>query len=179
VFAAGEKAGNFRKYSELDTSPIQAPFDNSYCAHARLIAGQEQCAPKTSAEPDDRSRDAKGDPMKRFILFAILALSCVAPAFAAHFSQSVLISSEVYFGDTRVMPGDYKVVANGTGDNVEVSLLLDGRQVIKTSARVVSGPQQKRDWTAVDVTSKDGRKVVVGILLKNATLVLNEGTKEQ
>jgi hypothetical protein len=80
-----------------------------------------------------------------------LALLLASSAFAAT-KGSLEIGNPVAINGTTLKPGDYKVEWEGTGPNVEVSILQGKNVVAKAQARVVDLPAPAANNAAVTET---------------------------
>jgi hypothetical protein len=107
--------------------------------------------------------------MKRSLGIALMLVFCSIAAFAAKTTQTLHIPDTVYVGDVKVPQGDYKMSMDGAGASIEVTLVLDGRQVVKAQARMV---EAKHDQVNVTISNRDGKEILQTIELKNGTLVL-------
>jgi hypothetical protein len=68
--------------------------------------------------------------LKNTALLSVLAVLCSLSAFARDKNQhSVNISDAVQIGATQLQPGNYKVEWQGTGPDVQVTFLQNGRTV--------------------------------------------------
>jgi hypothetical protein len=84
-------------------------------------------------------------------LFMGLALLLASSAFAAT-KGSLQIGNPVAINGTTLKPGDYRVEWEGTGPNVEVSILQGKTVVAKAPARVVDLPAPSANNAAVTET---------------------------
>jgi len=65
-----------------------------------------------------------------------LAVLLAASAFASN-KGSLQVREAIEVNGQRLAPGDYQLLWDGTGPNVEVSIMQGKKEVAKTSARVV------------------------------------------
>ncbi|HMK28107.1 MAG TPA: hypothetical protein VK473_00380 [Terriglobales bacterium] len=114
--------------------------------------------------------------MKKFaftsaLLTLVIALASVAMAGSKN-SASVSISQPVKVGDTQLQPGDYKVVWDGTGSDVQVSFMQGKKTVATAPAKLV---EQGNPYDgAVDTSGNDDNsRTMNSILWKNRSLVFN------
>ena len=114
--------------------------------------------------------------------FAVVALFCLittAGLFADSKSKdsgNLNLANSVQVGSTQVAPGDYKVEWNGTGDNVQVSILKGKNVVATTEGKLVELPK-KADNNSVTTKALDNNaRALMEIQFDNRTesLVFNQ-----
>ena len=69
-----------------------------------------------------------------------LALLLASSAFASA-KASLQLNNPVTVNGTTLKPGDYKILWEGTGPNVEISIMQGKNVVVKASAKVVDLPE--------------------------------------
>jgi hypothetical protein len=103
---------------------------------------------------------------------AAVALMLPLSAFAASKNSSnVEIPEEVVVNGKQIQPGSYKVEWNGTGPNVEVSILQGHKTIAEAPARLVDKSYEQQ--AIVTHQNKSGDNVLDQIQLKNKELDLN------
>lgn len=98
----------------------------------------------------------------------MLPLSALA---ASKNSSNVEIPDKVVVNGKQIQPGTYKVEWNGTGPNVEVSILQGHKTVAQAPARLVNGTYEQQ--AIVTHQNNSGANVLDQIQLKNKELDLN------
>ena len=108
------------------------------------------------------------------LLTLVFALASVSMA-AAKNSASVNIPNTAKVGDTQLQPGDYKVVWEGTGPDVQVSFMQGKNTVATAPAKLV---QQSNPYDgAIETTGNDdSSRVINAIDLKNRSQVFTSTT---
>ncbi len=91
-----------------------------------------------------------------------LALLLASSAFAAT-KGSLQISHPVTVNGTQLKPGDYKVEWDGSGPNVDVSILQGKNVIAKTQAHVVDLSAAPDSNAAVIRTNSDGSSSLSGV----------------
>jgi hypothetical protein len=103
-----------------------------------------------------------------------LAVLLASSAFAAT-KGSLQISHPVTVSGTQLKPGDYKLEWDGSGPNVEVSI-LQGRNVIaKTPAHLVDLSSASASDAAVTRTNSDGSSTLAGARFGGKKVALEFG----
>jgi hypothetical protein len=103
---------------------------------------------------------------------AVVALMLPLSALAANKNSSnVEIPDKVVVNGKQIQPGTYKVEWNGTGPNVEVSILQGHRTIAQAPARLVNGTYEPQ--AIVTHQNSAGANVLDQIQLKNKELDLN------
>jgi hypothetical protein len=87
----------------------------------------------------------------------VLGLLLATAAFAAN-KGSLSVSDSVKVGSTQLQPGSYKVAWEGTGSNVEVSIIKGKNVVAKTQARMIDLSKAFQTDAAVVANNSDGSK---------------------
>jgi hypothetical protein len=107
--------------------------------------------------------------MKKFLSVALLLALGSVPAISEKISQTLHVPEDVYVGTVKLNQGDYKMVAEGTGSVLVVTITREGKQMVKANARVI---EAKHDNVAVTVSEQTGKPILQTIELKNMTLVM-------
>jgi hypothetical protein len=110
--------------------------------------------------------------MKRLLGYALMLTLTAAPAFAAKNSQSVNFAAPVKVGSTEIPAGDVKVTWNGTGDNVQVTLVANGK-TFTIPAKLV---EEKHSHKGYIVSRQSGTDQLETIQLSNVSLQLEGAT---
>ncbi len=112
--------------------------------------------------------------MKRVGLLSILsaivfALSLTAAA-ASKQSGKITVSDHVAVSDTQLHPGEYVVRWSGTGEDVQVTFLHDGNEVVSLTGTIL----QRENKVASTTTrpGEGGARVLSEIALPQVTLML-------
>jgi hypothetical protein len=95
-------------------------------------------------------------------LFMGFALVLATSAFAAT-KGSLQLNNPVVLNGTTLKAGDYKVEWDGSGPNVELSILKGKSVVAKTSAHVVDLPAAAQEDAAVTVKNDSGPSSLAGL----------------
>jgi hypothetical protein len=105
-----------------------------------------------------------------------LALLLATSAFAAN-KGSIQLLDRTNVGGTQLNPGDYSLKWDGTGSNVQVSVLKGSKVVATTPARLVEvGNAPQRD-TAVMKNNADGTKSISQVQFAGKTFALQLGAE--
>ncbi|MCI0352703.1 MAG: hypothetical protein L0Z53_25055 [Acidobacteriales bacterium] len=113
--------------------------------------------------------------MKRNLLVvSLLLLSLAIGSYAADKkSDNVTFYDPVKIGSTTLQPGDYKVVWDGTGPDVQVSFVQGKKTVASAPARLTE--TSKNAGKAVSLrTESDSSRVVTEIAFKKVSLRFDE-----
>jgi hypothetical protein len=103
-----------------------------------------------------------------------LALLLASSTFAAT-KASLQISHPVTVNGTQLKPGDYKVEWDGSGPNVEVSILQGKNVIAKTPAHVVDLSTAPDNSAAVTRTNSDGSSSLAGARFGGKKIALEFG----
>lgn len=103
-----------------------------------------------------------------------LALLLASSAFAAT-KGSLQISHPVTVNGTQLKPGDYKVEWDGSGPNVEVSILQGNNVIAKTPAHVVDLSTAPNGNAAITRTNSDGSSSLSGVRFGGKKIALEFG----
>src|SRR5216684_7085829 len=103
-----------------------------------------------------------------------LAVLLASSAFAAT-KGTLQISHPVTVNGTALKPGDYKVEWDGSGPNVEVSILQGKNVIAKTPAHVVDLSAAPANNAAVTRTNSDGSSALAGARFGGKKIALEFG----
>ncbi len=97
--------------------------------------------------------------VKYAALLSMLALLCSVSALARDKNQhSVQISDAVQVGGTQLEPGDYKVEWQGTGPELEVTFVRDGKTIATVPGTLKTNDAQvHQDDIVTDTTTANVR----------------------
>src|SRR6201987_5941822 len=109
--------------------------------------------------PDDDSGERRSLMKVTKSLFLGLALLLATSAFAAN-KGSLQVQEPINVNGTKLAPGEYKVQWDGTGPNVEMSILKGKNVVTKVPAHVVDVGAASPSDAAVGKNNGDGTKSV-------------------
>jgi hypothetical protein len=111
---------------------------------------------------------------RKFVVVSALLLSLAIGVYAAEKnSDRITFHDPVKIANTTLPAGDYKVVWDGTGPDVQVSFLQGKKTLVTAPAKLVN---QKSDvGKAVSLrTESDNSQVVTGIAFKTLALRFDE-----
>ncbi len=97
---------------------------------------------------------------KSFVMGLVLVLACTV--FAATKAHMQLLEPATVNG-TQLKAGDYKLQWEGTGPNVEVSIIQDRRVVAKVPAKVIELKSAPSSDEAIVNNNDDGSRSLAGI----------------
>ena len=103
-----------------------------------------------------------------------LALLLASSAFAATKAQLELQSSATVNG-TQLKPGEYKLEWDGSGPNVEVSIVKGKNVLAKVPAKVVDLPAASANNAAVIKTNDDGTSSLTSVRFEGKKFALDLG----
>jgi hypothetical protein len=109
---------------------------------------------------------------KSLVLGAALVLA--SSAFAAS-KANLSLSNPVMVNGTKVKPGDYKLEWEGSGPDVELSIMQGKTVVAKTSAHVVNLDNVAQNSAAVTKKSDDGTSTLAGVRFAGKKFALDLG----
>jgi hypothetical protein len=110
-------------------------------------------------------------PKLGLTLAAVVLMLPLSALAASKNSSNVEIPDKVVVNGKQIQPGTYKVEWNGTGPNVEVSILQGHKTVAQAPARLVNGTYEQQ--AIVTHQNNSGANVLDQIQLKNKELDLN------
>jgi len=103
-----------------------------------------------------------------------LALLLASSAFAAT-KANLELHERTTINGTQLKPGDYKLQWEGTGPNVEVSIMKGKNVVAKTQARLVDLPTPSSNDAAVVKKNDDGSSALEGVRFEGKKFALELG----
>jgi len=103
-----------------------------------------------------------------------LALLLASSAFAAT-KADLSLSDPVTVNGTTIKPGDYKLQWDGTGPNVELSILKGKTVVAKVPAKVVDLNSPAANTAVVVTTNSDGSRSLTGARFEGKKFALEIG----
>ncbi len=103
-----------------------------------------------------------------------LALLLASSAFAAT-KASLQLSNPVTLNGTTLKPGDYKVQWEGSGPNVELSILQGKNVVAKVPAHMVELPTPAANDAAVTQKNDSGPNSLAGLRFQGKKFALELG----
>ena len=101
-----------------------------------------------------------------------LALLLASSAFAATKGQLSLQSSTTVNG-TKLTPGEYKLQWDGTGPNVEVSIMRGKNVLAKVPAKLVDLPTPSQNNAAVVKNNDDGTSTLSAVRFEGKRFALD------
>ena len=109
---------------------------------------------------------------KSLVLGLALLLAC--SAFAGT-KANLQLNHPVTLNGTTLKPGDYKVQWEGSGPNVEVSILQGKNVVAKVPAHVVELPAAAPNDAAITKTNDSGPNTLAGLRFEGKKVALELG----
>ena len=103
-----------------------------------------------------------------------LALLLASSAFAAT-KGSLQLSNAVTVNGTTLKPGDYKVQWEGSGPNVELSIMQGKNVIAKASAHVVDLDKPSSNDAAVIRKDESGSRSLTGVRFQGKKFALDLG----
>ena len=103
-----------------------------------------------------------------------LALLLASSAFAAT-KGSLQLSNPVTVNGTKLKPGDYKVQWEGTGPNVELSIMQGSNVLAKVPAHVVELQTPAANDAAVTRKDDSGSRSLTGVRFQGKKFALEVG----
>jgi len=103
-----------------------------------------------------------------------LALLLASSAFAAT-KASLTLRNPATVNGTKLKAGDYKLQWDGSGPNVEVSILQGKTVVAKVPAKVVDLPAPSDNSAAVVTQNSDGTATLAGVRFEGKKFALEIG----
>jgi hypothetical protein len=101
------------------------------------------------------------------LVAAALALPTISMA-ATKTEESVSISKPAKIGDSQLQPGNYKVVWDGAGPNVQVSFLQGKKTVATIPAKLV---ERASNYNSIESSDADNNYKILSIAWKKQSLV--------
>jgi hypothetical protein len=150
------------------------------------IRGKTERFSRVSREPGRPSRsptkfgEEKGATMKFATVSKSLVLGLAvllgSSAFAGTASKgSLQLSNPVTLNGTTLKPGDYKVQWEGSGPDVQVSIIQGKNVVAKAQAHVVDLPAPSANDAAVTTKSDSGPNTLAGLRFQGKKISLELG----
>ena len=100
------------------------------------------------------------------------AMLLASSAFAASNKGTITLHHPAVVGGHELAPGMYDVVWSGSGEDVQLNLLLNGRSVASTNARVVPVEKTVKTDNAMLSTKSDGTMALTQIQLRRRKFAL-------
>ena len=107
-------------------------------------------------------------------MVVVLGLLLASSAFAAE-KGTLELSHAVTVNGTKLKAGDYKVQWEGTGPNVELSIIQGKNVVAKAPARVVDLSKAPDNSAAVVKNNEDGTSSLAGLRFQGKKIALELG----
>lgn len=101
-----------------------------------------------------------------------IALLLASTAFAAT-KASLSLNNPVVLNGTTLKPGDYKLEWEGSGPNVELSILQGKKVVTKTTAHMIDLPAPAANDAAVTIKNDSGPNSLAGIRFQGKKFALD------
>jgi hypothetical protein len=111
---------------------------------------------------------------KSLVLVLGLGLLLASSAFAGT-KTSLELSNPVTVNGTTLKPGDYKVQWEGTGPNVELSIIQGKNVIVKAPAHVVELQTPAAQDAAVTLKSDSGPNTLAGLRFQGKKFALDLG----
>ena len=113
----------------------------------------------------------------RTFAFILLALGQPAALLAQSHSKQVKFDQTTKVGATELQPGDYKVVWDGDGPDVEVNFQQDNKTMASATAKLANAPGP---YDAAVVVKEDGTDSVIleELDFKDLELVFSQSTPD-
>jgi hypothetical protein len=110
------------------------------------------------------------------LLAAALAMPAISMA-ATKSQESLSLSSPAKIGNSQLQSGDYKVVWEGNGPDVQVSFLQGKKTVATVPAKLV---EHAATYNSVETSGADNNSKILSIAWKKQSLVFtNPATNQQ
>jgi hypothetical protein len=109
--------------------------------------------------------------MKRSSLLALILAASTLPVFAGSKTETITLGSESKVAGTMLPAGEYKLVLNGTGNNVQVDLV---QKTVARPAKVsfnATFTAKKNPYVATTVDNQGGVSVLQSIQIRSGDLV--------
>ncbi len=100
------------------------------------------------------------------------AMLLAGSAFAASNKGSITLHHPAVVGGHELAPGMYDVAWSGSGDDVQLNLLLNGKTVASTNARIVPVEKVAKTDNAMLSTKSDGKMTLTEIQLRRRKFAL-------
>ncbi len=109
----------------------------------------------------------------KLAMVAAIVLVFSLAAFAGKNSETVRFSDKVTVAGTQVAPGEYQLVWEGAGPDVQVSFMHGKKTVVTAPAKVVDQDNAEK---AVVTSREGGSKELLSIELKKKSLIFSEAS---
>jgi len=103
-----------------------------------------------------------------------LSLLLAVSAFAST-KGSMMLLDNVMVGNQSLKAGDYSVKWDGTGPNIQLSIMKGSKVVATTPARLVDSPQSSSNDESITTTNPDGTKTLSGLQLAGKKYTIQIG----
>ncbi len=103
-----------------------------------------------------------------------IALLLASSAFAAS-KANLQVLNPVSVNGTSLKPGDYKVQWEGSGPNVELSIVQGSKVLAKVPAHIIQLDQPANDDAAVTRKDESGAKILAGVRFHGKKFALELG----
>jgi hypothetical protein len=103
-----------------------------------------------------------------------LALTLASSAFAAS-KANLTLNNPTSINGTKLKAGDYKLEWDGSGPNVEVSIMQGKKVVTKVAAKVVDLNQSSANDAALLKQNSDGTTTLAGVRFQGKKFALELG----
>jgi hypothetical protein len=103
-----------------------------------------------------------------------LALTLASSAFAAS-KANLTLNNPTSVNGTTLKPGDYKLVWDGSGPNVELSILQGKKVVTKVPAKIVDLEKASNNDSALLRQNGDGSTTLAGVRFQGKKYALELG----
>ena len=111
---------------------------------------------------------------RKFVVLSALLLTLAIGSYAAEKnSQNITFYDPVKVGSTTLPAGEYKVVWDGTGDNVQVSFLQGKKTLATAPAKLISTTSNVGKAVSTR-TESDNSRVITEIAFRKQALRFNE-----
>jgi hypothetical protein len=120
----------------------------------------EPLAEGTAQPGFSRCVEKQGDLMKLSMILkpvpVVMAVILITAAFAANNKGSFQVAEDVTVNGQQLPAGDYKVKWEGTGPDVELSILKNNKVVATATARVIELQRPEKNDSVVISNNDDG-----------------------
>lgn len=104
-----------------------------------------------------------------------VALLLASSAFAANNKANLQLNNPVLVNGTQLKPGDYKVQWEGTGANVELSIMQGKNVLAKVPAHIIELPTAAANDAAVTQKNDSGPNTLAGVRFQGKKFALELG----
>ena len=111
---------------------------------------------------------------RKFVVLSALLLALAIGSYAAEKnSENITFFAPVKVGSTTLPAGDYKVLWDGTGDNIQVKF-LQGKKVLATAPAKLVSTNSNVGKAVSTRTESDNSRVITEIAFKKQALRFDE-----